>query len=202
MKKKEALTVGGLVLLLLIAFTALSYGAFTYSRTGEKVNQISTGMVGMDYKETDNIIQITNALPTTDVTGKAQMAEGQYFDFSIKTQVTGNSTIHFEIAAEDLDGSTFSGANVKYYLTKINADNTETQVMAPKVYEESQTANQTTGRPAGQMSLLSGTTNTKGEEVTNYRLRIYVSDTYNPQGDGGGLIYKTRVNVYGKAITD
>ncbi|HIT10405.1 MAG TPA: hypothetical protein IAC24_02245, partial [Candidatus Onthousia faecigallinarum] len=32
-----------------------------------------------------------------------------------------------------------------------------------------------------------------------YRLRMYVDENYNPQGDGGGLTFSVRINVYGLA---
>ena len=36
-------------------------------------------------------------------------------------------------------------------------------------------------------------------ETNKYRLRMYVDESYNPQGDGGGLTFSVRINVYGKA---
>ena len=36
-------------------------------------------------------------------------------------------------------------------------------------------------------------------ESNKYRLRMYVDESYNPQGDGGGLTFTVQVNVYGKA---
>ena len=46
------------------------------------------------------------------------------------------------------------------------------------------------------MSLATGTMSTS--ETTNYRLRMYVDESYNPQGDGGGLSFSVKINAYGK----
>ena len=51
--------------------------------------------------------------------------------------------------------------------------------------------------PAGEMSLYKGSMNSS--ENNNYRLRMYVDENYNPQGDGGGLTFSVRINVYGLA---
>ena len=43
------------------------------------------------------------------------------------------------------------------------------------------------------------TSSMNSSESNNYRLRMYVTEEYNPQGDGGGLTFTVQVNVYGKA---
>ena len=87
------------------------------------------------------------------------------------------------------------GKNIKLYLTKLIGDNKE-EVMAPKVYSADTSANTYTGRPSGVMSLAKGIMSTS--ETTNYRLRMYVDEGYNPQGDGGGLSFSVKINAYGK----
>ena len=89
-----------------------------------------------------------------------------------------------------------NGKNIKLYLTKLDSTGAETQVMAPKVYNASTSANTKTGRPSGVMSLATGTMSTS--DTTNYRLRMYVDEDYNPQGDGGGLSFSVKINAYGK----
>jgi len=204
MKEKKKLVISiSLIVVLILAIIGISYAAFTYIGRGEKVNQITTGTISMDYLESDNVISINNALPTTDETGKVRLRDGEYFDFSVTTNLSGEAIINYEIAAEDFEDNTFDGANVKFYLTKlVGSEEIEVSNTLPAVYKEEKTENKKTGRPSNMMSLLSGSTSTQGEETTNYRLRLYVDEAYNPQGDGGSLIFKTRINVYGKAITD
>ena len=152
----------------------------------------------MEYTESTNTISMTGALPTTDTTGKVRLTKGEYFDFTIKSSIQGNANINWEIAAEDITPSSakkMDGKNIKLYLTKLNGDKEE-EVMAPKVYNATTSANTKTGRPSGVMSLATGTMSTS--ETTNYRLRMYVDEDYNPQGDGGGLSFSVKINAYGK----
>ena len=197
-KKKQLLLSIGLVLILVLMIVGISYAAFKFVGQGKKPNTITTGAITMEYEESTNTISMTGALPTTDATGKVRLTAGEYFDFTIKSNIQGNTNINWEIAAEDITPSSakkMAGKNIKLYLTKLNGDKEE-EVMAPKVYNATTSANTKTGRPSGVMSLATGTMSTS--ETTNYRLRMYVDEDYNPQGDGGGLSFSVKINAYGK----
>ena len=197
-KKKQLLLSIGLVLILVLMIVGISYAAFKFVGLGNQPNTITTGAITMEYEESTNTISMTGALPTTDATGKVRLTAGEYFDFTIKSSIKGNANINWEIAAEDITPSSakkMAGKNIKLYLTKLNGDKEE-EVMAPKVYNATTSANTKTGRPSGVMSLATGTMSTS--ETTNYRLRMYVDEDYNPQGDGGGLSFSVKINAYGK----
>ena len=187
-----------LILILLIAIIGISYAAFSYTGTGQKLNTITTGAISMEYIESTNVISMNNALPTTDATGKKLSDSGEYFDFTVKSSIAGNTDINYEIAAKEENGNTFSGQNVKFYLTKVNADGSEEEAMPPKTYSEDPTGNVYTGRPSDMMSLFVGNLNQQGDTEIKYRLRLWVDENYNPQSDNGGLVYKVKVNVYGQ----
>ncbi len=196
--KKQLLLSIGLVLILVLMIVGISYAAFKFTGLGTKPNIITTGAITMEYEESTNTISMTGALPTTDATGKVRLTAGEYFDFTIKSNIQGNANINWEIAAEDITASSakkMDGKNIKLYLTKLNGDKEE-EVMAPKVYNATTSANTKTGRPSGVMSLATGTMS--ASETTNYRLRMYVDEDYNPQGDGGGLSFSVKINAYGK----
>ncbi len=198
-KKKQLLLSIGLILILVLMIVGISYAAFKFTGLGTKPNTITTGAITMEYEESTNTISMTGALPTTDATGKVRLTAGEYFDFTIKSSIQGNANINWEIAAEDITASSvkkMDGKNIKLYLTKLDSAGAETQVMAPKVYNASTSANTKTGRPSGVMSLATGTMG--ASETTNYRLRMYVDEDYNPQGDGGGLSFSVKINAYGK----
>ena len=197
-KKRQLLLSIGLVLVLVLMIVGISYAAFKFVGLGNKPNTITTGAITMEYTETTNTISMTGALPTTDATGKVRLTAGEYFDFTIKSSIQGNANINWEIAAEDITASAkkMNGKNIKLYLTKLDSAGAETQVMAPKVYNATTSANTKTGRPSGVMSLATGTMS--ASETTNYRLRMYVDEDYNPQGDGGGLSFSVKINAYGK----
>lgn len=196
-KIKKILMVGVSIFLLIIV-VGVSCAAFVYSGLGERANTITTGAITMLYTESNNTISINNALPTTDNTGKTRKNSGEYFDFSVKSSIIGNTDINYEIAAKEETGNTFSGNNIKYYLTTVDSTGKEKEVMAPRIYYEEPSGNVYTGRPADMMSLYVGNLKEQGETTINYRLRIWVDESYNPQNDNGGLTYKVRVNVYGQ----
>ena len=196
MKKKENIVIIIILVIMLIAIIGVSYAAFSFSQQGNTPNKITTGSITMTYEESDNTISIGNALPTTDETGMARLKDGEYFDFTVSSEITGEVNINYEISAKEVGEGTIDGSNIKLYLTKLT-DAGEEQLMTPKTYNEESTSNTFTGRPAGEMSLYTSSMNSS--ESNNYRLRMYVREEYNPQGDGGGLSFAVQVNVYGKA---
>ncbi len=210
MKKKENIVIIVILVVMLIAIIGVSYAAFNFSQAGSVPNKITTGYITMSYTESDNTINLGNALPTTDNTGVRRLKDGEYFDFEVTTDIKGNSYVNYEISAKEVGEGTIDGSNIKLYLSIVNEDGTETSatkgvkvysssvVGTVPTYKEEVMANSITGRPAGEMSLLTGTASSQGEVTTKYRLRMYVAEEYNPQGDGGGLSFAVKVNVYGK----
>ena len=73
LKKRESIIMLVVLLVLIIAIIGVSYAAFNYSRTGEKLNSITTGSVTMSYEESDNVINLTGSLPTVDEAGKKRL---------------------------------------------------------------------------------------------------------------------------------
>ena len=196
-KKKENIVIIVALIIMVIAIIGVSYAAFNYSGLGSKVNTITTGAIKMTYTEDDNIISMSGALPTTDKTGKVRLNPGEYFDFTVSSEITGNVNINYEISAKDVTTSDrkIDGSNIKLYLTRLTDDGEE-ELMTPETYNEESSANDYTGRPSGEMSLYTSSMNSS--ESNRYRLRMYVDEAYNPQGDGGGLQFAVQINVYGK----
>ena len=195
-KKKENVIIIVILVVMVIAIIGVSYAAFSFSRQGNTPNKITTGSITMTYTESSNTISLSNALPTTDKTGTTRLKEGEYFDFTVSSEITGEVNINYEISAKEVGEGTIDGSNIKLYLTKLNGKDEE-QLMTPEVYNEETSENTYTGRPAGEMSLYTSSMN--ASESNDYRLRMYVTEEYNPQGDGGGLTFTVQVNVYGKA---
>ncbi len=196
-KKRENIVMLVLVVLMVIAIVGVSYAAFSYSKLGTKVNTITTGSITMSYEETDNTISLNGALPTTDATGKVRLTEGEYFDFKVSSSITGDVNINYEISAKDVTTAErkIDGSNIKLYLTEL-VDGEEQELMTPEVYNEETSSNEYTGRPANEMSLYTSSMNSSEEHT--YRLRMYVKEEYNPQGDGGNLSFSVKINIYGK----
>ena len=195
MKKKENVVIIVVLVLMLVAIIGVSYAAFSFSKLGTKVNTITTGSITMTYEETDNTISLNGALPTTDKTGMVRLNPGEYFDFSISSEITGNVNINYEISAKEVGEGTIDGKYIKLYLTEL-VGGKEEALMLPEVYNEETSSNTYTGRPANEMSLYTSSMNSSEEH--QYRLRMYVDESYNPQGDGGNLQFSVKINVYGK----
>ena len=196
--KKQLIVSIGLTLVLVLMIVGISYAAFQFTGLGKKENTITTGAITMKYTESTNVINMTGALPTTDATGKVRLTEGEYFDFTLEGTIKGTENINWEIAAEDVTTGTkkINGKYIKLYLTSLDDNNNETEVMEPTVYTTESSENTYTGRPVNMMSLAKGSTSTSFS--TKYRLRMYVDESYNPQGDGGDLVFSVKINTYGK----
>ena len=196
--KRQLLLSIGLVLILVLMIVGISYAAFKFVGLGTKPNTITTGAITMEYTESTNTISMNNALPTTDATGKVRLTAGEYFDFTLSGTIKGSENINWEIAAEDVTTASkkIDGKYIKLYLTSLDENNNETEVMKPTVYTTEKAENTYTGRPTNMMSLAKGTTSTSFS--TKYRLRMYVDESYNPQGDGGNLAFSIKINAYGK----
>ena len=93
---------------------------------------------------------------------KQERMQENTFDFTVKSSITGNADINYEIAAKEEAGNTFSGSNIKYYLTTVDGNGKETEVMVPRTYYEEPSGNVYTGRPADMMSLYTGNLNQQG----------------------------------------
>ena len=198
MKKKENIIIIVVLVVMILAIVGVSYAAFSYSGLGSKVNSITTGSITMTYTETDNTISLNGALPTTDKTGMVRLNPGEYFDFTVSSNISGDVNINYEISAKDVTTSDrkIDGSNIKLYLTRLTEDGTEEALMVPETYNEETSANDYTGRPANEMSLYTSSMNSS--ESNRYRLRMWVDEDYNPQGDGGNLQFSVQINVNGK----
>ncbi len=195
MKKKENIVIIVLLVLMLVAIVGVSYAAFNFSQQGNTPNKITTGSITMTYEESDNTISLNGALPTTDETGMVRLNPGEYFDFTVSSEIVGDVNINYEISAKEVGEGTIDGSNIKLYLTRLTDDG-EAQLMTPETYNEESAENTYTGRPSGEMSLY--TSSMSSSESNNYRLRMYVDEGYNPQGDGGNLTFTVQINVYGR----
>ena len=191
LKNKKNILILGLILLMVIAIVGVSYAAYTYTGLGQRANTITTGSITMTYVETDNVINLTGALPTTDRTGKTL---SDYFEFTVSSSISGDVNINYEISAKKESG-TLDNQYIKLYLTRVTSSGEE-ELMTPETYNEEVSSNSYTGRPANEMSLYTSSMNSS--ESNTYRLRMYVDESYNPQGDGGGKTFTVRVNVYGQ----
>lgn len=187
-QKKVLLSVLG-VAILVVAVIGISFAAYTTTfDTGE--NSISTGTIMVSYTESDNAINITNALPIDDATGKALTGEGNTFDFTVSTQATNALTVPYTITLTPVTVADNALANnqVKVYLTKDG-----TQVLAPTLVSGLTAA---TGTRTGSFVLHTDkdvyTKTGEAAKSSSYVLRMWVDKNVTASQ---GLTYKAKVNV-------
>lgn len=193
------------VAILVVAVVGISFAAFSYSKTGEVSNTITTGTITMTYTEPTNGISLTDALPITDDAGKALKGDGKTFDFTVGATVAGTTTINYVITAVKDATSDLPDTGVKVYLTSTSGE-TETAVLGPKLVSQldKTVAGNDAGAPADQYVLKTGTYTATGTD--NYRLRMWVDSNYGQQTGNANTTefaaqhkYILKVNVYGAA---
>ena len=195
--KQVLLSVLG-VAILVVAVVGVSFAAFSYSKTGEKVNTITTGTITMSYSEATNGINLMDALPMSDEQGKALAGQNNVFDFTVTATINGSgtTTINYDVTATRESDSTLGDDAVKVYLTNMDS-NADTQILEPtKISDLDQTdGSEASGTSSGQYKLTTGTFTSS--DTHKYRLRMWVAEDYSTLSTSG--TYKLRVNVYGRA---
>lgn len=175
--KQVLLSVLG-VAILVVAVVGVSFAAFSFSKTGQVTNTITTGTISMSYSEPQNGITLTNALPMDDKTGKALEGENNTFDFTVTATIkgSGKTTINYAITAVTTPATNLNDDYVKVYLTDMNSS--DSQILAPTVVSSlNKTSSDESGAPDGQYILESGTFD--ATTTNSYRLRMWVADNFS-----------------------
>ncbi len=118
--KKKIVIASSIIVLLLVLIIGITYAAFDFSFIGNR-NVIETGDISIEFLESNDVITLTNALPTSDSNGKAQTND---FDFQVTTKASNGISLKYNLNIEKLavdSGYTSLNDNqVKVYLTDEN----------------------------------------------------------------------------------
>lgn len=147
------------------------------------------GYVTLNYSSEVNALSILNAQPVTDSVGEKNMTAGQYFDFSVDTNLDGASKVEYEISViKDKEVSTIDDDDIRIYLEK-EESGTYTKIFGPEKYTASKNYSGV-GSEIGSMVL----TNVKKikSDTDNYRLRIWLSDKAVAKGGN----YSVEVDIH------
>ena len=193
-RKQIIWSIIGIVILILMAIS-VSYAAVFYSKTGEKVNTVTTGTITMSYSENTNGINLTDAYPMADGIGKTLSQQNQYFDFTISATL-GDTIINYAVTATKESDSTLPDNAVKVYLTDINGGADKEILATTKISDLDITRSHVSGAPDGQFLLYSNSFSKNTSN--NYRLRMWVASDYVLPLES--QTYKLRVNVYGSVV--
>ena len=97
--KQMLLSVIG-VAVLVVAVVGVSFAFFTYTRTGEQDNVITTGSLTFAFADT-NFINITDQFPMTTAQGLALNGEGNTCVFTVSGSAPTGTNIGYTVYAQD-----------------------------------------------------------------------------------------------------
>ncbi len=182
-----------LLSIILIAVIITSFTLFFKEQEKNVKEIVKTGTVSMNYKSEVNGLQLSSIVPVANDVAIENRADGSYFDFSVSSDIDGDTVVDYEVSLVKDEGSTISDDDIMVYLEK-QTSGTYSKVDNPKEFTPIKKKTKL-GSPAKSMVLNKSSLSTS--QVDNYRLRIWVKE--------GAIItdpnatYKVRVNVYGKA---
>ena len=212
MKEKNYKIIYPLIILFgVILITGISFAIYKVNQTG-KENSITTGKINFSYIENENALTVTNTDSLTDSEGKKQ---SDYFEFSIKASATGIVDVSYYIYLTKDTSSTAPDNAIKVYLSKVNTDGTEQEVVTSLMSNLTKINPDTLSKSTTSNDFLLHSNyfsfnNNSATQTLNFRFRMWADKTYfdNNQGtitesNGSHSIttnsksYKVTINVKG-----
>lgn len=212
MKEKNYKIIYPLIILFgVILITGISFAIYKVNQTG-KENSITTGKINFSYIENENALTVTNTDSLTDSEGKKQ---SDYFEFSIKASATGIVDVSYYIYLKKDTSSTAPDNAIKVYLSKVNTDGTEQEVVTSLMSNLTKINPDTLSKSTTSNDFLLHSNyfsfnNNSATQTLNFRFRMWADKTYfdNNQGtinEGNGShsittnskSYKVTINVKG-----
>lgn len=191
-QKKVLLSVLG-VAILVVAVIGISFAAYSTTFKSD-TNSISTGTIMVSYTESNNVINIPDAMPTSDAIGSALSGAGKTFDFTVSTKATNALTVPYVITLTPDANNTLKDSEVKVYLTKGGTAVSETPATNAKTVSALAASD---GRE-GSFVLHndSDVYTATGEEAktSSYVLRMWVAENVTVD-NAAQKTYKAKVNV-------
>lgn len=138
-KKKQLLLSAIGVFGVLAIISGVTYAFFSYSKSGDSTNVIKAGSVKFIYTENNaggRGISISDAMPMSDLQGKAQTGENNYFDFRVTAKSSKAMAIPYTITARVDDSSTLDPKVIKVWLS----DQSNNEVVPVKFFDAADAA--------------------------------------------------------------
>ncbi len=180
---------------LMVLVVVIAFCLFFRAQNDKKNQELNSGSIVMSYAENDNMFEVTNLVPTTDINGKKNNALESYFDFTVDTSMEDSNEIDYEISIKvDEKNSTASSKNIKVYLEE-QKNGAYISAFEPKIYGD------TNLKPlygADNNSMILVQTSVSKDEKKNYRLRLWM-DENTPVDPAGIYNFSVKVEVNGKA---
>ena len=189
-KKHQLLIMAIGVLSLLAIITGVTYAFFSYAKQGSSTHTIRSGSIKFTYIENNNGgrgIILNDAMPMTDLQGKAQVGENNYFDFRVTASSGKAMAIPYTVTARVDQTSTLDPNVVKVWLS----DQNNNEIEPVKFFDAVDATNRTdvlqrfTGvsyaSKYNERVLYSGIVPAKltQEYIQNFRLRAWIDNDTN-----------------------
>lgn len=168
-------------------------GAFLLFEGNERVDKdvVDVGTIYLQYVGDDSSYVLKNAIPLLESDAKRNDEVGNYFDFSVKCEVS--KEIDYEIAIIKDENSNISDKVVHFYLEKQN-NGTFSKVFESKNYKGLKTKSKL-GSPEGSMVL--SKVKCGKNSTDSYRLRMWLDE--NSPAVTADQFYKVKIKVYNNA---
>ena len=182
-RKKLIISILGLAIVL-VAIIGISFAMYKATIVTNP-SKIETGSVTVSFTESNNYIDIKNAIPISDETGKK--SEDNSFDFAVTTTAETKTRVPYTISVTTDEDNTLDDSYVKLYLEKEGSE-----VVSPCFVSD--------------LSTYVGRTNSKtlyssedsyeesGEKITHYKLKVWVDKDFEVTSDSSKT-YKLKINV-------
>ena len=183
--KKKIVIATSIAILLLVLVIGITYAAFDFSFIGNR-NVIETGDISIEFLESNDVITLTNALPTSDSNGKAQTND---FDFQVTTKASNGINLKYNLNIEKLavdSGYTSLNDNqVKVYLT----DENDNPLVGPTLISNLSNYN--------LYSKVNSHTESTTEIKDKYKIRVWIDENVDSSSwdESTKIQYKFRIGV-------
>ncbi len=176
--KQVLLSVLGIAVLV-VAVVGVSFAFFTYSKTGEKNNTLTTGNIFFNFTE-GNAINLTNQFPMADTAGKAlTTAANGALEFSVVGYDSSAKGIAYTVYAipgdADATKTRFKDSEIKLYL-----ETAATGTGYTNNYSDPKVVGTDGSLIADGLALATGkitATSSTSQQTDTYTLRMWISDT-------------------------
>ena len=160
--------------IIIVAAIGVSYAAFTYANEGSTVNIIKPGEIYLKLNESKAGISMLSAVPLSDVEGTSLIGEGNIYSFNITSTLKSGSNIIYDIVLKS-HLENISANMIKVYLVQVDGETTpiesEKVVLAPTYLSKLNKSELANGDSLFRGNLVQG-----DNIVTNYRLKVWISD--------------------------
>lgn len=183
--KKLIVSLLGLAILI-VAIIGISFAAFKASFISKNSNAISTKIVTVDFVESNSFINLKNAMPVSDATGKN--LNDNSFDFVVTTTSTENLRIPYDISITDDENNTLDDSYVKFLLLK-----NDEELVGPKLISDLPFSSSREGSRV-LYSAEDIFENKNIKKKTNYTLKLWLDSGFMVENNNSRT-YKLKVNV-------